>query len=559
MTPQILRGYQREMLEAIQHYLEDCDGNGIVVSPTGTGKSLVCNAAIRWAVEEFGARVMCITHQHSIISQNCDSMIRYWPRADVGLYSASLKQWNTRSQITYCGVQSVHKCPEEFGHIDLLIVDECHMLGPRDGTMYSKVLKALKKTNPAVRIIGFSASPYRLGQGLLTEGEIFDDIIIDLSKTEKFCAFVDDGWLSPLYTKHTEKQIDLQNVPMLAGDFSEKHMALVADTADINKCIVRECIKYGSQRKHWLGFSSGLKHAEHIKDAFTSCGISCVVIDGGMSVEERDRLTKDFRSGKIRVVVNVGIFNVGWDFPELDLIFVARGTQSTAWWVQCLGRGTRAVYAPGMPLDTAEQRLAAIAAGPKPNGCLVLDFAGNRERLGPVNDPNIPKPRRKGDSVAGEAPTKVCPECSEYCHTRATECPCCGYQFPPASCLERTACSQEVMVKVSSTPEIAILEVLHTHYTNRLTKNPELGEAFVISYGSMIKQVSEYFFPQLPDNYKWLQPKFHNRWTEAGGRTPYPSTAEEAVSRARTELKAPAKVHYTSNTRHAEIRRREYV
>lgn len=557
MTPQVLRPYQEEMLQAIQSYLTDREGNGIVVSPTGTGKSLVSNATIKWAVEEFGVRVMCITHDRNIIAQNCDSMIRYWPQADAGIYSAGLKQWSTRNAIIYCGIQSVYKCPEEFGVIDLLIIDECHMLSPKEGTMYSKVLHALRRVNPELRVLGYSASPYRMGQGLLTEGDVFNDIIIDLTKCERFCQFVEEGYLSPLHTKKTSAEIDLKDVPMSMGDFSEKEMQLVADTTDLNKCVVLECIKHGRDRKHWLGFSSGIQHAEHLCQTFKSYGISCVVIHGTMGVEERDRLTNDFRAGKIRCVVNCGIFNVGWDFPELDLIFVARGTQSTSWWVQCLGRGTRAVYAVGYPIDTVEERLAAIKAGPKPDGCLVLDFAGNTRRLGPVNDPVIPHARRKGDDVAGSAPVKVCPECDEYNHTRATVCVNCGYQFPPSSCIEGTASRDEVMVKAAQTPEYAIMSVLSTHYSDQNSKDPSWGRLVKISYGDLTKSVSEYHFPSAP--LEWKRREFAKLWVTAGGQLPVPHDSENFLERARKELKSPVRVTYTSNKKYPDVVKREYA
>lgn len=554
---QVLRDYQLTMLSAIQRYLEEEEGNGVVVSPTGTGKSLVCNAAIKWAVETYGIRVLCITHDAKIIAQNCASMLSYWPQARTGVYSAGLKQWNTTAPIIYCGVQSVHKCPEDFGKIDLLIVDECHMISPREGTMYDKVLKALKKTNPdGVRVLGFSASPYRMGQGLLVEGELFDDTVVDMTKTEVFCKFVDDGWLSPLHTKRTEAEIDLTNVPMQMGDFNEKVMEEVADTRDLNQCVVKEVFKYGADRNHWLGFCSGRKHAEHLQQAFTARGVEAVVIHGTMSMDERERLTNQFRSGRIRVVLNVGIFNVGWDFPELDLIFVVRGTQSTSWWVQCLGRGTRAVYAKGYPIETVEERLAAIAAGPKPNGCLILDFAGNTRRLGPVNDPVVPRARRKGDGLAGDAPVKVCPVCNEYCHTRATECPACGYKFPPSSCIETTAANDEVMVRNSLTPQIAMIASPTVFYSNRMTKNESLGEALRVCYENLAIVVSKYWFPQAPHD--WMRRQFCQWWTQAGGVHPCPLTAEDAVSRARKELKVPVKVFYIDNKKHKELNKLEY-
>ena len=107
-----------------------------------------------------------------------------------------------------------------------------------------------------------------------------------------------------------------------------------------------------------------------------------------------------------------------------------RPTQSTSLWVQIAGRGTRPLYAPGFDLSTKEGRLAAIQASKKQN-CLLLDFGRNTERLGPINDPVMP--RRKGqrkNKKIGLAPVKLCEVCGTYNHASITICTSCGNEFP---------------------------------------------------------------------------------------------------------------------------------
>lgn len=125
-------------------------------------------------------------------------------------------------------------------------------------------------------------------------------------------------------------------------------------------------------------------------------------------------------------MVGVGIFTTGFDHPGVDLIAMLRPTESPGLYLQCAVRGSRPAYAPGMPLDTPEQRWAAMNAGPKPKGCLVLDFAGNVSRHGPITAIEPPRKARKGD---GEPRTKTCPQCEELVCLSAMTCPECGHEW----------------------------------------------------------------------------------------------------------------------------------
>ncbi|WP_423237389.1 DEAD/DEAH box helicase, partial [Enterobacter cloacae] len=124
------------------------------------------------------------------------------------------------------------------------------------------------------------------------------------------------------------------------------------------------------------------------------------MVTGETPKKERDTIINDFKSGRITAVVNNNVLTTGFDHPGLDLIVVLRPSESSRLWVQILGRGTRPDYADGFDLSTTAGRLQAIAASHKQN-CLVLDYSGNTRRLGPINDPVMPKrPGQKGKSTA---------------------------------------------------------------------------------------------------------------------------------------------------------------
>ena len=187
------RDYQDAAVDSIFHYFTCHSGNPLVVLPTGTGKSVVIGEFIRQAFEKYPqTRVMKLTHVKEIIEQNLDKLLTIWPTAPAGVYSAGLGRKEKHLPITFGGVGSVARAtPDHFGRIDLLIIDECHLVSPNESTMYQKVIQGLKDLNPYLKVIGFTATPYRLGHGMLTdEGGLFTDICFNASELEAFNWFI---------------------------------------------------------------------------------------------------------------------------------------------------------------------------------------------------------------------------------------------------------------------------------------------------------------------------------------------------------------------------------
>ncbi len=276
-------------------------------------------------------------------------------------------------------------------------------------------------------MIGLTATGYRLGHGKINEGEgaLFTDVCVDMTGIEAFNWFIAQGYLVPLVPKKTQLMLDTSGVHMRGGEFIAGELQNAVDKADITTRALREAMEIGTNRRKWLIFASGVEHAKHIAEELTMLGVPCGVVTGDMGATERDQVLANHRSGVYRAIVNNNILTTGYDDTEIDLILVLRPTASTVLWVQMLGRGTRPCYADGFDLATQEGRLAAIGASHKQN-CLALDFAGNTRRLGPINDPVLP--RRKGEK-AGTAPVKECPACEVYNHASARFCFFCGHEF----------------------------------------------------------------------------------------------------------------------------------
>lgn len=423
------RYYQVEAVDSIWHYFADGgQGNPLVAMPTGTGKSIVIGDFIKKIYSVYPTqRLMMLTHVKELIEQNFDKLMRLWPTAPAGIYSAGVGRKDTHAKITFAGIQSVVNRADLFGHIDLIIIDEAHLVSPKDDTSYNTFINKLKEVNPYIKVIGLSATPYRLGLGMLTEGGLFTDICYDLTTLSAFNRLIAEGFIAPLVPRHTGEQLDLAGVGMSGGEFKNKDLQEAVDKEAITYRALTEAIELGHDRHHWLIFATGIAHAENIAAMLDSLDIRAGVIHGKLNKTKREEILADFRAGKYQALVNNNVLTTGFDFPAIDMIVMLRPTNSPGLWVQMLGRGTRPVYADGFDLEVESERLAAIAAGPKQN-CLVLDFAGNTTRLGPINDPVIPV--KKGKKQGGAAPVRLCEQCNTYNHASVRVCDNCGFEFP---------------------------------------------------------------------------------------------------------------------------------
>ena len=423
--PLIPRYYQAQSVEApINYFINGGMGNPMIVLPTGAGKSIVIAELNRRILSWPNQRVINLTHVKELIEQNAAKLNQQWPNAPMGIYSAGLKRRDLHDDIIFAGIQSVYKKSFDFGAFDIITIDECHLISPNSNTMYQRFIKDQLSMNPSLKIIGLTATPFRTATGDITSGEnsILDEIVYEKPMLE----LINEGYLAPLVSKRTATIIDLEGVAKRGGDFVPKALNEATNKPTITQAAVKEIIEYGHNRRSWLLFCAGIAHAEAVLAELERYLIPAAIVTGKTKPAEREKVLNDYKSGAIRAVVNCDVLTTGFDAPETDLIALLRGTHSAGLYVQMCGRGTRPVYAPNMPIDTDDERLAAIAASTKQN-CLVLDFAGNVMRHGPVDQvrPWVPRASEKT-----EAPSKVCPQCETITHASARECKECGYKFP---------------------------------------------------------------------------------------------------------------------------------
>ena len=546
-----LRDYQGEAVQSpFDYYASGRTGNPLIAMPTGTGKSIVIAEFCRRVLAYWpNQRIVVATHVKELVEQNARKMLEVWPTAPVGIYSAGLGSRDCMQSIIFGGVASMVNNVGNFGLRHLMIVDEAHLVSPKAESNYQKLIAGFKVLNPNFKVIGLTATAYRTGQGELAgESNLFTHVACDQTSMTKFNWFISEGYLLPLVPKRTMTELDVSNVGISNGDYSANELQAAVDKSDITYQCCREILEYAAQRRSWLIFASGVEHAEHVAQCLQTLGIQAKAVHAKMTKAERDEAITSFKNGTLRCIVNNNVLTTGFDYPGLDFIGMLRPTTSTGLWVQMLGRGTRPLYAPGFDLSTQEGRLNAIRYSSKQN-CLVLDFAGNTRRLGPINDPVIPKKRVKG-AVPGVAPIKICPICGVYNHAQATVCanPACAHPFARASKLTHEA-SQAELIR-SDLPiyhELKIQRILYTKM--ELKGKPPMLK---VSYFCGLEHVKEVI---CFEHTGFARTKARQWWRHRSASEP-PETIDSALAQQQF-LREPIAVRVHSNKKYPEIT--EYI
>lgn len=463
------RDYQDRVHDKTMRYLWDTPrARGLALEPTGVGKSvqiaMKVDGVLQYAPQ---ARILMLTHSKELVEQNYEKIVGM-TNHDVGLWSSGLGKADYHAQVVYAGIQTVANNPQMLGRRDLIIVDEAHRVSPDASTEYQHVSRYIESMNPNASWIGYTATDYRLGQGLLTDQwydrklkdfvePFWKDVIIDMTTTEEFNWFIGQGYLKRLVPRPTNAEIDVSTLRKRSGEYVSSDVEKITNTSEKISAICDEICDIGFDRRSWMVFAAGNANSDLICAELKSRGVSCVSITDKTPKEVRRQALKDYKAYKIRCIVNNNILTTGFDHAGLDLIAVVRVTASTQLWVQMLGRGTRPVFVEGFDLTTQEGRLSSIAASGIHN-CVVLDFAGNSKRLGAINAPVKPSP--KGEvSENREAPTKVCGNCGVINATIVRFCEHCGNPFEIKDKLTETASMRQLIVEKSHVPDKRVLHV----------------------------------------------------------------------------------------------------
>ncbi|OAT31115.1 superfamily II DNA/RNA helicase [Buttiauxella brennerae ATCC 51605] len=383
-----LRPYQQEAVDATLHYFRKNITPAVIVLPTGAGKSLVIAELARVA----RGRVIVLAHVKELVAQNHAKYCALGLEADI--FAAGLQRKESNGKVVFGSVQSVARNLEQFhGEFSLLIVDECHRIGDSDDSQYQQILAHLRTSNPKLRLLGLTATPYRLGKGWIyhfhyhgmvrgNENALFRDCIYELPLR----YMIKHGYLTP------PERLDM---PVVQYDFSRLQAQSngLFSEADLNRelkqqkritpHIVSQIVEFAADRHGVMVFASTVEHAKEVTALLPANDAALITADTPSPA--RDTLIEAFKNQQFRFLVNVSVLTTGFDAPHVDLIAILRPTESVSLYQQIVGRGLR------------------LAPGKK--DCLILDYAGNPHDL---FTPEVGAAKGKSDNV----PVQVfCPSC----------------------------------------------------------------------------------------------------------------------------------------------------
>jgi len=404
-----LRPYQADCCAAIDEALATRDDNPLAVLPTGGGKTIVFADLIkRYLTTWPGTRIMVLAHIRELIAQAADKLRKVWPEAPVGVYSAGLGARDMMMPVTIAGIQSVFRKAHDFEPFDLVFVDEAHRIPLKSEGIYRRFLADAKLANPRLRVVGFTATPYRLAGGsIVGPTHILNHICYQANVRE----LIEQGYLSPVTSRHGDASADVSGVAIRAGEFVAGQLSRAVDTPDLVESAVAETLARAADRKSLIFFCISVEHAQHVAAALARRAIEAPVIHAKTPDDERERNIRRFDRGEVRALCNVNVLSEGFDSTRIDCIVMLRPTASAGLYMQQVGRGLR--------------------LHPGKVNCLVLDFAGNVERHGPIDQVKVKG--SKGGGGGGPPPVKICPKCNTYVLASSGECSECGYLWPANS------------------------------------------------------------------------------------------------------------------------------
>lgn len=383
-----LRPYQADSVKAVIHYFRKHTTPAVIVLPTGAGKSLVIAELARLAK----GRVLVLAHVKELVEQNHAKYEGYGLHGSI--FSAGLGRKETEQQVVFASVQSVVRNLDAFkNQFSLLVIDECHRVPEDKNSSYQKVITHLSELNPGIKVLGLTATPYRLGMGWLYQYHTRGQVRTEEPRFFRDCIFelpirylLDENFLTPARMMDAPiLSYDFSQLkPTMAGRYKEAEMDMVIDKAKrATPQIVEQIIQYAEARKGVMIFAATVRHAQEIFGLLPQ-GETAIVI-GDTPTPERDAIIQSFKNREIKYLVNVSVLTTGFDAPHVDLIAILRPTESVSLYQQIVGRGLR------------------LSEGK--TECLVLDYAGNSYDL---YQPEVGDPKPDSSS---EIITIPCPAC----------------------------------------------------------------------------------------------------------------------------------------------------
>jgi len=522
------RWYQKAAIEETWAWMRrNPDKHPVIELPTGSGKSIVLAEMMRQALTRWGdkrkVRVLLLTHQKELIEQNHAKLVAMAPELDIGINSASVGTRDYTSDAIFAGIQSVYKDADALlmaGKFHLVFVDEAHLVKTRAAGMYRTFLAELEKANPTIRIIGLTATPYRLEGGLVyrefagDDEKLFDDVSYRLPVTD----LIAEGYVARPLNIGSKCSVNTKVAKISRGDFDTKEMTseFVSLLIEHLSAILNVCEEHGC--KSVLIFATSLDHASAVTEALRSIDKSAEMVDGGTPKKEREDLLTRFQNGDIQFMVNVGVLTTGFDAPNIDLIVLLRATASPGLYVQMVGRGLRVT-------ETKKE-------------FYVLDFGNNVSRHGPLDDicendegDQSDKKKKREENKAWECPNCECVNANWKLDengkkARNRTCWNCDYLKPISVRASEVADDGDLLER--SISEFRVVDIDFKVWTKK--GEPSAPKTIRVDYVCGMTTESTW---KCPEHRGWARSKFEEWFSRVLPNHTIPNTAEEAVKELR--------------------------
>lgn len=404
------RPYQQEAIDAVIAHVKKRLSPCVIELPTGSGKAFVVSKLAGFFQSVAPTKkVLCIAPNKELVEQNHETYtIEYGYPASI--YCASAGRKCMRHQVIFCSPLSALKNIDKIAHMGVsgIIIDECQMITDTVKKLIQSVLDYEingKKINEKCRIIGTTATPYRMGTGYIYAIDATGEEEIHLDETKAVEPYfsklvyrvltsdlISDGYLSQLVIGDHEDEYDTSDLSINSmGKFTAQSVEKVFSGNSKTERIVNEVIEKSKDKMGVMFFASTINHAEEILSYLPS---DSKLVTGQLKKKERAEIVSAFKARKFKYIVNVDVLTVGVNFPHVDMIAVLRATESAGLFQQIVGR---------------ELRLH-----PEKEYAVLLDYAENIERHGLQSDiftPDIKAKRKSGESVEINV---VCPSCGAH-------------------------------------------------------------------------------------------------------------------------------------------------
>lgn len=396
-----LRPYQLELIDAVWEELFK-EQEALAQLPTGGGKTLCFSHLLKRAMEaKPDIRCGVIMGRVDLVSQTEAAIARVVPRRHIGVYCGSLGRKEIGRSVTVASIQSIEQIA--IPRMNLLIVDEVHNFDQKSGA-YLRFIEKARLENPRLKVVGFSATPFRTKGYIFGEGMFFKRLCFQKTIHDMIAL----GFLCEPKLKLGSEAFDTSQLRTRAGEYVQEDVDKLVSNDDTVAHQIDDALAKSADRTSIAWATANIDHCNRVLDHLIKRGQYATSVHSKQDRTTRNSNLAAFMGGACRHMVFVSVLSEGFDHPPIDCVVLMRPTRSPVLYVQTCGRGLR------------------ISPETGKKDCLVLDYGQVVRELGPLDSPKV-----KGAKGEGEAVLKCCPICASYVPGGCRECPECAHQFPP--------------------------------------------------------------------------------------------------------------------------------